>query len=86
MLNEHGKEMTEKEKIKEALACLSEACFLLFETESVEGRQFAFVVDSALKLGQVIYNEDDPLDAASDYTAYEEYILNKNVVKLKEVK
>ncbi len=72
MKDENGKILTEGEKIKEALEHLSEACCFLFETESDAANALAFMVDAALKYGQVIYRGDNVLMAAADYNAYEE--------------
>lgn len=74
-----GKEMTEKEMIKESLDLLSDACCFLFETESDVGQSLAFMVDSALKYGQVIYRDDRILDAACDYQAYEEEVYKRHM-------
>jgi len=79
MIDESGKEMTEKEIIKCALDHLSDTCCFLFETKSPEGHALAFMVDAALKYGQVIYRGDDVLIAAADYTAYEEERCEDNV-------
>lgn len=67
-----GIEITEKELIKKALCHLSDACSYLFETNSEAGNALAFMVDSSLKFGQVIYRGDDVLLASADYTKYEE--------------
>jgi hypothetical protein len=75
---EKGREMTDKEIISVALEHLSEACCFLFETESSEGNALAFMVDSALKYGQVVIRDDDPLSAAADYTAYENKKYNEH--------
>jgi hypothetical protein len=72
MINEHGKEMTEKEILKEALNLMGEVCCLLFETESDQAKASAFMADSLIKYLQVIVRDDDVLLAAADYSAYEE--------------
>ena len=72
MKDENGKVMTEDEKLKAALDLLSDACCILFETQHEPSHALAFMVDSALKYGQVIYRGDDVLSAAADYSAYEE--------------
>jgi hypothetical protein len=71
-MKNNGTEMTEKELIKEALNHISDACCFLFETDSSEGHALAFMCDSMLKYGQVIYNDDNPIDATSDFNAYEQ--------------
>ena len=71
MNDENGNKVSEKEIIKVSLDMLAEACCLLFETESPEGHALAFMVDSAMKYGQVIYRDDNVLSAAADYTGYE---------------
>ena len=86
MKDENGNDVTDKELMKEALNHLANAICLLFEAESKELKQFCFVVDSALKLGQVIYRDDDPLDAACDYAEYENKVYLRNKKHLELVK
>jgi hypothetical protein len=84
MKDENGKELSEKELIKDALGLLSEACVPLFETESIEGQALAFMVDSALKYGQVVYRDKDVLSAAADYNSFEEKLYEETMRKLNE--
>ena len=74
MQDEKGNTLTEKEIIKTALDHLSEACCFLFECESAEAQAAAFMADMALKYTNVIYNGDCPLEAACDFTAYEQSV------------
>ena len=62
----------EKELIKEAMDSISDACCYLFETKSESGKALAFMADTLLKYGTVIYHGDDVLKAACDFQAYEE--------------
>jgi hypothetical protein len=68
---ETGKKMTDKEIIGAAQDMLAEVVGILFECETYAGKQLAFMADALLKLGTVVYNGDCPLDAAADYTRYE---------------
>lgn len=80
--------LTDKEIMKEALDHLSEACCFLFELQTTEGESLAFMVDSCLKLGQILYHEDSPLEAACDYASYEEELYQRHLKekKLKLIK
>jgi hypothetical protein len=64
--------LEEKEFIRDALDHLAEALCFAYETKTSEGNALAFMIDSAVKYGQVIYRDHDVLSAASDYTAYED--------------
>lgn len=80
------KELTEKELIHYALNDLSEALAKGFELKSPEGKAFAFMIDSAIKYGQVIKRNDCPLHATADYTTYEQEVFlreNKNITLVK---
>lgn len=84
MKNENGKEMTEKEIIKECLDLVSEVCCLLFETESKESHAAAFMADNLIKYLQVIYRDDRILDATCDYEKYEHrhYLKSKKNIEV----
>lgn len=73
-----GKELTEKELLEIAIAELNSVCEVLFESKDYDKQMLAFMVDSCLKLAQVIYREDDPLSAAADYQAYEEMVSERH--------
>jgi hypothetical protein len=78
MIDEKGNKLSEKDILKTALDHLGEACCFLYETESDQCHALAFIVDSALKLGQVIHRDDDILSASADYTAYENECFKKH--------
>lgn len=90
MFDENGKVMSEKEILKASLDHIAEAAGFLFECESIELKSLAFHVDSILKLGTVLVNDDCPLDAACDYTKYEnekyQEFLEKKKSHLKVIK
>lgn len=71
MKNENGIEMTEKEIMKESLDLLGNVLFLLFETETEEGKAAAFMADSLVKYLTAIYHQGNVLSAAADYTEFE---------------
>lgn len=79
MKDENGNEVSEKDIIKEILNLLSEACANAFELKSDNGQSLAFMVDSVLKYGQVIYNGDSPIDATCDYTSYENEVYQRRM-------
>ena len=81
MQDENGKKVTEKEKLKYALDHLSESLCLLYETETDVGHALAFMVDSAVKYGQVVYRGDNVLSASADYTRYENETLASHLAK-----
>lgn len=58
--DENGKEMTEEEMLEEACDLLSNACCLLFEIESEEGKAAAFMADSTLRYCSAILKGNDP--------------------------
>lgn len=66
--------LTEKELIFHALTDLSEAAAKGFELTTPEGKAFAFMIDTAMKYGQVVMRGDCPLHATCDYTAYEQEV------------
>jgi len=84
MIDESGTTMTEKQMIKEAMELTADICSLLYETETGEAHAAAFMADNLLKYLQVIYRDDNVLDAAADYTAYEEerYLKTKKHLEL----
>ena len=61
MIDENGVKLSDDELIKNALDHLAEACAFLFETEDREGHALAFMVDSALKYGEVVRRGEDVL-------------------------
>lgn len=77
MKNENGEIANETDKIKWALDHLSEALCFLYETESDVGNALAFMVDSAVKYGQVVMRGHDVLFASSDYSAYEQKVFEE---------
>ncbi len=86
MLDETGRELTEKELLKEALELMSDVCCLLFETESTQGHACAFMADSLIKYMQVVYRDDDVLRAACNYEEYENEVCNRKIPHLEIVK
>ncbi len=74
MTDENDKKLEEKELIKETLDNLANALCFVYETESNEGHALAFMVDSALKYGQVILRGHNVLSASADYTTYEQEV------------
>ncbi len=72
MQDEDGNIVSEKEILKVAMDHLSEACSFLFELESLEGECLGFMADSVLKLAQVLYLDDSPLSASTDFQRWEE--------------
>lgn len=71
-------DLSEQEIIKTALDHLAESLCWVYETKSPEGHALAFMVDSAVKYGQVIMRGDDVLLASADYTEYENEISRKH--------
>ena len=78
MKDENGKELSEKEIIHEILSQLSNICCFAFELESDQGQSFAWLIDSAIKYGTIIYNGDNVLLAACDFAKYEESLYNED--------
>jgi hypothetical protein len=86
MLDTDGKEMSEEKIFEEACGLVSDACGLLFETESSEGHAAGFMADNLLKYLQMIKRGDDVLMASADYSAYEQIVYEEFVAHLKEKK
>lgn len=78
--------MTEKQLIHFALNDLAEALAKGFELKSPEGKAFAFMIDCAIKYGQVIKHDDCPLHATADYTAYEQEVYLREKKNMKVIK
>lgn len=77
MRDENGVTLTDKEILKEALNHMSEALCFLFETENELCQSIAFMLDSTIKLGTVIYNDGCILDASANWEAYERELYYK---------
>lgn len=86
MKDENGVVLSENEILKTALDHIAEACCFLFELESDRGQAVAWMADSLLKYGNVVYNDDCPIMASCDYQKYEERKYQEKVKKLKTVK
>ena len=69
--------LTEEELIKEALNLMGEALCFAYETKTDAGHAFAFLLDNAIKYGQVIMRGDNVLSASADYTAYENSMVTR---------
>ena len=82
MIDENGNEMSDKEILKSALDHLAEACCFLYEIEDESFHSLGFMVDSCLKLGTVLLNDGNVLNAAADYSAYEQELFEKNKLRV----
>ena len=77
MNDENGNKLSDKDILKASLDNLSDACCLLYELEDETYHSLAFMVDSCLKLGQVLHRDDNILSASTDYDAYEEMVCER---------
>lgn len=77
MFDENGIKLTDKEILKGALDHMGEALCHLFETEEPIFQSVAFMLDSAIKLGTVIFNDGSILDASSNWEEYESELYEK---------
>jgi len=82
MIDENGKKLEDKEILKGALDHMAEALGHLFETKSTLCQSLAFSLDSLIKLGTVIYHDDDILNASCNWEKYEDELYNKKRLKL----
>jgi hypothetical protein len=78
--------MNERQLLKHALDHIAEAISALYETTTTEYQAFCFVVDSALKLGTVLYHGDSILDASANWESYEKELYDRFQKKLKAKK
>jgi hypothetical protein len=76
-------ELSDNELLTIALGHIGESLCALYETKGKEYQALAFMVDSCVKLGTVLLNEDDILSASADYTAYENSLGKPNLKVIK---
>lgn len=66
-MDENGNKVLDKELYKSALDLISEACCLLYEIETTEGRYAAFMADAALRCAHAAMDDHDPRDTDNEF-------------------
>ncbi len=79
MRDENGIELSDREVLHEALNHMADALAFLFETDDPLYKSLAFMLDSVIKLGTVIYNDPDRiLDATAVWQSYEDELYHRH--------
>lgn len=77
--------MTQKELLKNCLDILAEANASVFELKSREGKALAFLLDSALKYGTILYHDKDFIDGTVRFDKVEEEIYKEHLQNKKHI-